>query len=206
MSVSKPLRMLSTVNSYWYSSSSSDLKVPIMCDILRAVKICKLVRWRHKVCKAFKPSWHLRGISEGVGRLRYQRACFSELQNTTYTEGCVAYIFERRSQKSTLLEICSDTPAQLQSDECVRVVPPFRANFLSTAFKQWRSSAMPLLRCLNKDLVVVLSRLHTNRNKLKGSEDFNWSNIGLASLWFVWFCRHAWFRLMISWRLVIRSC
>ena len=31
---------------------------------------------------------------------------------------CVAYIFERQSQKSTLLTICSDTPAQLQSDEC----------------------------------------------------------------------------------------
>ena len=30
---------------------------------------------------------------------------------------------------------------------------------------------MPLLRrCLNKDLVVVRSSLHTNRNKLKGSE------------------------------------
>ena len=31
---------------------------------------------------------------------------------------------------------------------------------------------MPLLRCLNKDLLVVLSSLHTSRNKLvlKGSE------------------------------------
>ena len=87
---------------------------------------------------------------------------------------CVAYIFERRRQKSTLLVICSDTPAQLQSDELrPRVVPPFRTMFLSTAFKQWRSSARPLLRCLNNDLVVVLSSLHTNRNKLKGSEDFN---------------------------------
>ena len=29
-------------------------------------------------------------------------------------------------------------------DECVRVVPPFRTKFLSTAFKQWRSSAMEM--------------------------------------------------------------
>ena len=69
-----------------------------MCDILRAVKICKLVGWRHKVCKAIKPSSHLRGISEGVGRFRYQRACFSELQNTTYAEGTVFCLYFRRAQ------------------------------------------------------------------------------------------------------------
>ena len=28
---------------------------------------------------------------------------------------------------------------------------------------------------------MLLSNLHTNRNKLKGSEDFKWNNIGLAS-------------------------
>ena len=39
-------------------------------------------------------------------------------------------------------------------------------------------------RCL-RDLVVVLWSLHTNRNKLKGSEDLNWNNIGFASLWFL---------------------
>ena len=82
-------------------------------------------------------------------------------------------IFSKDEVRRALLAICSDTPAQLQSDECVRIVPPFRTKFLSTAFKQWRSSAMPLLGCLNKDLVVVLLSLHTNRNKLKGSEDFN---------------------------------
>jgi len=38
-------------------------------------------------------------------------------------------------------------------------------------------------RCLNKDSVVVLSSLHRNGNKEKGSEDSNWNNIGLASLW-----------------------
>ena len=48
---------------------------------------------------------------------------------------------------SDLLAICSDTPAQLQSDECVRVVkgsPPFGTKFLSTAFKLLRSSAMEM--------------------------------------------------------------
>ena len=52
------------------------------------------------------------------------RACFS-----LHGRHCLAYIFERRSQKSTLLAICSDTLAQLQSDECVRFVPPFRTKF-----------------------------------------------------------------------------
>ena len=50
---------------------------------------------------------------------------------------------------------------------------------------------MPLMRCLNKDLVVVvLSSLHTNRNKLKGSEDFNdyWPRIIVICV--IW-CRHA---------------
>ena len=31
-----------------------------MCDISCGVKICKWVQWSHKVCKTFKPSWHLR--------------------------------------------------------------------------------------------------------------------------------------------------
>ena len=56
----------------------------------------------------------------------------------------LAYIFERGSQKSTLLAICLDTSAQLQGDECVRLVPPFRTKFLSTAFKQWRAYAMEI--------------------------------------------------------------
>ena len=74
-------------------------------------------------------------------------------------------------------------------------------------YRRLLNSGDPLQwRCRNKDLVVVLLSLHMNRNKLKGSEDFNWNNIGLASLWFEWFCRHAWFRLMISCRLVIRTC
>ena len=67
-------------------------------------------------------------------------------------------------------------------------------HFEQSSYRRLLNNGDPLQwRCLNKDLVVVLSSLHTNRNKLKGSEDFNWNNIGLASLWFVWFCRHAWF-------------
>ena len=93
-----------------------------MCDIRRAVKICKLVG-------SFS-------LPEGL----FQRAAKHHLHGTH----CLAYIFERRSQKSTLLAICLDTPAQLQSDKCVCVVPPFRTRFLSTAFKQWRSSAMEM--------------------------------------------------------------
>ena len=69
-----------------------------------------------------------------------------------------------------MLAICSDTPAQLQSDECVRFDTPFEQSF----YRRLLNSGDPLQwRCPNKDLVLVLSSLHTNRNKLKGSEDFN---------------------------------
>ena len=95
-------------------------------------------------------------------------SCKTPLTRKAQARSCL-YFRKTKSDE----HICSNTPAQLQSDGCVRVVPPFRTKFLSTAFKQWGSSAMPLLRCLNKDLVVALSSLHTNRNKLKGSEDFN---------------------------------
>ena len=75
----------------------------------------------------------------------YWRACFSELQNTTYTEGTVLVIFSKDEvRRAQLLAICSDTLAQLQSDKCVHVVPPFRTKFLSMAFKLWRSSAMEM--------------------------------------------------------------
>ena len=139
---------------------------------------------------------------------RYWRACFSELQNTTYTEGTVLLIFSKDEVRGAhcwwFVQIhrpnCKATNASVLS-----------LHFGQSVYRRLlnsgnQDSAMPLLRCLNKDLVVVLSSLHTNRNKLKESEDFKWNNIGLASLGFVWFCRHAWFRLMISYRLVIRTC
>ena len=85
------------------------------------------------------------------------------------------------------LTICSDTPAQLQSDECVCVMfPPVRTKLLSKAYSRdlWHS--------------WVFTQTGT-----KGSEAFNWNNIGLGSLWLVWFCRNAWFQPMISCRLII---
>ena len=139
------------------------------------------------------PRFYLSGLLSH-GYKRYQSSWYFVLRTITL----------RRSEKSTLSAVCSDTPNQLQSDECVLVVP-LVSNKVS--IDGILNSGDPLQwRCLNKDLVVVLSSLHTNRNKMKGSEDFNWNNIGLASLWFVWFCRHVWFRLRISCRLVIRTC
>ena len=46
---------------------------------------------------------------------------------------------------------------------------------LEQNFYPWLLNSGDILqwRCLNKDLVVVLSSLHMNRNKLKGSESFN---------------------------------
>ena len=90
---------------------------------------------------------------------------------------------------------------EVRRAHCWRFVPIHRPNckatnasvlsrhFEQSFYRRLLNSGDPLQwRCRNKDLVVVLSSLHTNRNKLKGCEDFNWNNIGLASLWFVWFC------------------
>ena len=123
------------------------------------------------------------GISEGMGSFSLTDGLFERAaKHHLHGRHCLAYIFERRSQKSTLIAICSDTPAQLQSDECVRVNTPFKQSF----YRRLLNGGDPLQwRFLNKDLVVVLSSLHTDRNKLKGSEDFNWNYIGLASLRFL---------------------
>ena len=74
--------------------------------------------------------------------------------------------------------ICSDTPVQLQTDECVRnIFPPFRTKLRATAFEQERSPAMEISELR---FIVVLSSLNENRKKLKEREDFNGKNIGLV--------------------------
>ena len=102
-------------------------------------------------------------------------------ENTTYTEGTVLLIFSkdevRRAHCWRFIRIhrpnCKATNASVLS-----------LHFQQSFYRRLLNSGDPLLRCLNKDLVVVLWSLHKNRNKLKGSEDFNWNDIGLASLWF----------------------
>ena len=112
----------------------------------------------------------------GVNQLavfRYRRVCFSELQNTTYTEGTVLLIFSkdevRRAHYQRFVRIhrpnCKATNASVLS-----------LHFEQSFYRRLLNSGDPLQwRCLNKNLVVVLSRysLHTNRNKQRGSEDFN---------------------------------
>ena len=80
--------------------------------------------WRHKVCKTFKPSKHLREISKGVGSFSLSEGLFKRgAKHHLHWRHCLTYVFERQSQRNTLLAICSDTPAQLHSVECIRVVP-----------------------------------------------------------------------------------
>ena len=144
------------------------------------------------------------GISEAVGSFSFLEGLFLRAaKHHLHGWYSLAYIFERRSQKNILSAI-----VQIHRPNCKAMNAALLSlHFEQIFYRQLLNSGDPLQwRCLNKDLVVVLSSLHTNRYKLKGSEDFNWNNIGLASLWFVWFCRHAWFRLMISCRLVIRTC
>ena len=74
---------------------------------------------------------------------RYWRACFSELQNTTYTEGTVLYFRKTKSEEHIVSDLFGYT-GPTASDQCVRVFPPFRTKILSMAFKQWRSSAMEM--------------------------------------------------------------
>ena len=50
---------------------------------------------------------------------------------TPLTQNALSYFSERRSQKSTLLAICSDTPVQLQSDECVLISNNVAISFLT---------------------------------------------------------------------------
>ena len=120
-----------------------------MCDILHSqnmqISTVDVIRCV-KPSSHHKLSQHLRGIREEVGSFSLPEGLFQgAAKHHLHGRRCLAYIFERQSQKSTLLAICSDTPAQLQSDKCVHVVPPFRPKFLSTAFKQWRSSVMEII-------------------------------------------------------------
>ena len=68
-----------------------------MCDIPRAVKICKLVQLT-AVTRCVKLSSH-HGIWEEPAKewdvFLYRRACFTELQKTTCTEGTVLLIFKK---------------------------------------------------------------------------------------------------------------
>ena len=110
-----------------------------MCDISRAFKICKLVRLTsYKVGKTFKPSYHLRGI-----RLRgpVLASC-----KTPLTQKALSYLYFRKTKSEEHIDsnLFGYGTGRTAKDECVRVVPPFRTKFLSTAFKQWRSSAMEM--------------------------------------------------------------
>ena len=124
------------------------------------------------------------GTSEGVGSFSLPEGLFWwAAKHHLHGRHCHTYISEIRSQKSTMLAICSETPAQLQSDKCVRVRVLWSLHYFEqSCYRRLFNIRDPLQRRrLNKDLFVVLSSLRTERNKLKGSDDSNWNNIGLAS-------------------------
>ena len=101
-----------------------------ICDISCAVKTCKLVQWLLKVCKTFKPSWHLRRTSEGVGSFSLPESLLEgAAKQRLHRRQCLAFISERRSQNSTLWAICSDTPAQLRR---MRLCCPSISNEISS--------------------------------------------------------------------------
>ena len=61
------------------------------------------------------------------------------------TRTALSCLYFLKTKSEQHIAICSDTPAQLQREECVRVLyPQSRTKLLSTAFKQWRSSAMEM--------------------------------------------------------------
>ena len=97
--------------------------------------------------------------SEGNKRkwdvFRYRRARFRELQNTTYTEGTALLIFSkdevRRAHCQRFVRIhrpnCKATNASMLS-----------LHFEQSFYRRLSNSGDPLQwRCLNKNLVVVLS-------------------------------------------------
>ena len=94
-----------------------------MCDIQRDqstqistvdVIRCAKLSHHHGIWEEQAKEWGVFSLPEGL----FYRAAKHHLHG----RHCLAFS-ERRSQKSTLWAICWDTPAQLQSDECARVVP-----------------------------------------------------------------------------------
>ena len=61
---------------------------------------------------------------------------------TPLTRKALSYLYFRKTKSEEHIEsnLFGYGTGRTAKDECVRVVPPFRTKFLSTAFKQWRST------------------------------------------------------------------
>ena len=171
-----------------------------MCNIPCAFKICKLVRltsWG---------VWSLQAIITSEGNKR--RSGNFLVTGEPVLAGCKTPL--TRKALSCLYFWKTKSEELIVSDLFRNTGPAVKRRMHPCCQRLSLHLEQSFYQCLYNDLVVVLSGFHTNRNKLKGNKDFNWNNIGsgigLASLWFVWFCRHAWFRLMVSCRLVITTC
>ena len=105
---------------------------------------------------------HLRGISEGVTGWGGRGGCFSELQNTTYTEGIVLLIFSKDEVRRAHCQRC----VRIHRPNCKAtnasvLFPPFRTKFLSTVFKQLQTAAIPC----NGDVLPPLSLIRDFRKQ-----------------------------------------
>ena len=107
-----------------------------MCNIPHAVKIYKLVQLMSQGVKnllaIMAAEQQLRGTSKGVGSFSLPE----DLETANHHLHCLAYISERRSQRSTLLAICADTLAQMQSDECIHVMFPSISKYFCSLFSK----------------------------------------------------------------------
>ena len=136
-----------------------------MCDIRRAVKICKLVRLTSKVQAS-------EGNKRRSGKFFVTGGPVFARRKTPLTRKalCCLYFRKTKSEEHIVSDLCGYTGPTAKR----RMRPCCSLHLERNFYRRLLNSGDPLQwRCLIKDLVVVLSSLHTNRNKLKGSEDFN---------------------------------
>ena len=141
-----------------------------MCDIQRAVKICKLVRLTSYGVYNFQAIKGSEGNKRRSGKFFVTAGPFSASYKTPLARKALSCLYFRKTKSEE--HIVSDLLGYT-GPTAKRRMRPCSPHFEQSFYRWLFNSGGPLQwRGLNKDLVVVLLSLHTNRNKLKGSEDF----------------------------------
>ena len=120
-------------------------------------------------------SWQLRGTSEGVESFSLPKGLFEGVaKGHSHGRYCPTYVSERWRQKSTLLVIWSDTPAQLQSDECVRRIFPLTSTLIILDITKFSSNNCLIFYPPSKKGKYCLKQLE---------HSFGWSLMFAACVW-----------------------
>ena len=179
-----------------------------MCDILRAVNICKLAQLTSQDVQNLLAIMAAKRKKRRSGKFFFDGGSVLASCKTPLTLKALSNLYFRnmKSEEHIGCDFLGYTGSTAKRRMRPRHVPSISNK---VAINGLLNSREPLKgRCLNKDLIVLFRSLHVNRRKLKRSEDFNWNKFGLASYHCDLCdsqCRHAgpWFRLMISCRIVV---